>query len=225
MDSRLDPNGDSSGSADATVAFVDLVRFTSLTEVHGDIAGADAAEQLDELTRSLLGDRVRLVKALGDGMLLLAEDPVSALLCVAQIVEALHDLNDGSDARAGVDHGPLVQRKGDIFGSTVNVAARIVSVANPGMLVVTRPVARAAGGAGLVCSPLGLQRIRGFAEEVELFQIDPCEHGGHWLADPVCGMRVEAGSAIAAPGIDRGSIGFCSSACAERFAAAPQRYI
>lgn len=220
-----DSERDGDAASPGCVAFVDLVRFTSLTEVHGDLAGADAAETLYDIASARLGDQVRLIKTLGDGVLLLASAPGPALKCTAQIVEALHDLANGSDARAGLHHGAVLERQGDIFGSTVNMASRIVSVAQPGTIAVTRRVAQEAGALGLASAPLGLRPVRGFAEEVELFQINPCEHGGTWLADPVCGMRVDAEGASAVMGDGSDSYGFCSVRCAELFDAAPHRYL
>ena len=119
------------GARDTTVIFVDLVSFTSLTDVHGDEAGADAAEALARMAESIAVDGVRLVTAAGDGVLLIAESPVGGVACAAAIVEGVHDL--GFDARGGVAHGPVVERDEDVFGSTVNLAARLAGQSRAGL--------------------------------------------------------------------------------------------
>ncbi len=84
-----------------TVLFVDLVNFTALTDVHGDLAGADAASALVAIAVSHLDDETRLVKTLGDRVPLTTATPQRALQTAAAIVEGLHDLDDGFDARVG----------------------------------------------------------------------------------------------------------------------------
>lgn len=199
------------------MVFVDLVAFTALTDVHGDAAGADAASTLVTIARRSLTGESRLVKSLGDGVLVIAGRPQAGLVCAAAIVEALHDLDDGSDARGGLHHGPVVERGGDVFGSTVNMAARLAAHADPGRLVVTRPVAVAVADVELSAAPLGPVALRGFREPVELFAIDPCQHEGQWLADPVCGMRIEAASAFGRVLVGGRDLGFCSRRCADLY--------
>jgi YHS domain-containing protein len=59
---------------------------------------------------------------------------------------------------------------------------------------------------------------------VELFEIDPCEHDGGWITDPVCGMRVPAEQASERRVHDGREIAFCSARCAEIFSRSPQRF-
>ena len=204
------------------MAFVDLIQFTSLTNVHGDLAAADAAGVLESITRGLMGDTVRLIKTAGDGVLLQASTPADALGCIAKMIERIHE--NGFDARAGADHGPVILRNNDVFGSTVNLASRLASIAAPGTVAVTRPVALAAAALELSWSPLGLVEVRGFHDAIELFQVDPCDHHDHWLADPGCGMRLGPADAIAAIDTGESGIGFCSTRCADLFAHSPELY-
>ena len=81
----------------------------------------------------------------------------------------------------------------------------------------TRQVALSAGEVDLAVTPRGCVELRGFREPVEVFELDPCRHDGEWLTDPVCGMRLRAGDAIAPLRETREPIGFCSQRCAELF--------
>ncbi len=213
-----------SGDTATTVMFVDLVRFTSLTDVHGDVVGADIASALRSIVESSLVDGTRMIKTLGDGVLLTASNPVVGVRMVFGIVEGLHDLGIGIDARSGVDHGPVVERDGDVFGSTVNLASRASSLAQPGHLVVTRAVAEAVGVLDIAVKPMGIQPVTGFVDPVELFEIDLCAHDGDWLSDPVCGMRVLIEDAVGRQVHNGDALGFCSIRCAEIFSRAPQRF-
>lgn len=65
----MEENGE---QIEAAVAFVDLVRFTALTDVHGDHVAADAAVAIEQSARRRVGPRVKFIKAAGDGVLLQA---------------------------------------------------------------------------------------------------------------------------------------------------------
>jgi adenylate cyclase len=69
-------------TSNAAVTFGDLAGFTALTEAHGDIAAADIAEQLVADTESVLGVGDRLVKAIGDAVLLTSVDAASAITLI-----------------------------------------------------------------------------------------------------------------------------------------------
>ena len=210
-------DSDSTTADELTVVFVDLVRFTALTDIHGDITAADAASALGEVTGAALGPDDRLVKSVGDGVLLLAPTPAAGLQLAGAIIEGLHDLDVGLDARGGVHHGPVVSREGDVFGATVNLAARLAELPPPGRLAVTRQVALSAGEVDLAVEPAGFFELRGFREPAEVFELDPCRHDGEWLTDPVCGMRLRAADAIASRRVTGELIGFCSQRCADLY--------
>lgn len=216
--------GEAASSAAITVLFVDLVRFTSLTDVHGDQAAADVAGALEAVAESHLVDGARIVKTLGDGILLTAPSPAVGLSLAGRVLEGLHDLGIGADARFGAAHGPVIERQTDVFGSTVNLAARAASLAQPGHIVVTRPLAEVVGDLILAATPMGEGIVSGFVEEIELFEIDLCEHAGEWLSDPVCGMRLPVEDAVERHVHDDHLVGFCSTECVDIFHRTPHRF-
>jgi class 3 adenylate cyclase len=202
-------------TAEITVLFVDLVKYASLTSVHGDQAAADAATTLYEITRNALDENARLVKTLGDGVLLTTSSPANGLRCAATIIEQLHEHATGLDARCGADHGTVINQSGDIFGASVNLAARAATRAAPGTIAAPRVIALSASNLGLTATPLGSQLLKGFLNPIELFQIDPCNHPEQAATDPVCGMRLAFEQAIEPRQLDGRMVGFCSTRCAE----------
>ena len=211
-------------TTDSTIFFLDLVRFTSLTDVHGDEAGADAASALVDVTTRHVSEDVKLIKTLGDGVLLSSVDSQSGLAIASQIVHDLHQLSMGLDVRGGAARGSVLVRDSDFFGTTVNLAARAAALTSPGHFLVTRPVALVAGAVGLAAEPLGQREVKGFSQSVELFAIDVCDHDGHWITDPVCGMRLEPAHVTEWEGSGGDAVGFCSAGCADLFLSAPERY-
>ena len=114
-----------------TVAFIDLAGFTALTQAMGDEHAADYALRLEAFAQDAVSRHGgRLVKALGDGVMLLCPEAIPALeTCFAIASRAA---GDGlPPVRTGLATGPVVPRDGDIFGATVNLAARIVAQVDP----------------------------------------------------------------------------------------------
>ena len=146
--------------SEPAVAFLDLSGFTALAQERGDATAADVALRLGELaSRTALVHDGRVVKLLGDGVLMRFQNVVSAVEASLDLLERL----EGSDlppGHVGVTEGPLIARDGDIFGRTVNLAARISDVAPRGRLYVT-----AATGAALaerfVVVPVGPATLAG----------------------------------------------------------------
>lgn len=153
------------------VAFVDLTGFTRLSEERGDQAAASSAMQLatlaDEAARRRSG---RVVKLLGDGALLRFSGAVAAVEASLEILEGLSaaELPSG---HAGVDAGPLVVREGDIFGRTVNLAARLSDRARPGEVLVSESVAVALPTDRFRCEPQGRVELQGVPRPVAVFSV------------------------------------------------------
>jgi adenylate cyclase len=127
------------------VAFIDLTGFTRMTEERGDEVAAATAMRLGELTTDAVRpQRGRIVKLLGDGVLVRFEDAAAAAAGTLDVLAAL-PLAGLPSAHAGLASGPLIVRDGDVFGRTVNLAARIADAAPDGHLYVPESVASTLG--------------------------------------------------------------------------------
>jgi adenylate cyclase len=74
-----------------------------------------------------------------------------------------------------VAYGHVVQRNGDIYGTTVNLAARLTSLAEPDQIVVDPELAKAlAGDDAFALEPVGTRMVRGLGE-IELTELTPAE--------------------------------------------------
>ena len=123
------------------VAFVDLTGFTRLTEERGDEVAAAVAMRLGELTvTTVVPHRGRVVKLLGDGVLVRFEDATSAASATLDLLHALPAAGLPT-GHAGIASGPLIARDGDVFGRTVNLAARVADATPDGHLFVPETVA------------------------------------------------------------------------------------
>jgi adenylate cyclase len=127
--------------ATLTVGFVDLVRFTAVTE---DIAEEQLAELIDRF-ESVVYDRVtasggRVVKMIGDEVMFVADEADQATRIAIDLVSAFYLEDSVPEARAGLACGSVLSHGGDYFGPVVNLAARIVDVARPSSVVVSQEI-------------------------------------------------------------------------------------
>ncbi len=200
-----------------TVVFLDLSRFTSLTDVHGDDTAVDVIDRFLHAVDAATGPSGTLVKTLGDGVLLTFDDPATALRAADATNHRLHDLDGMPELTGGVTTGPVIDRDGDVFGTTVNLAARLADLAPPGELRVDQPTARAAADDGWQVEPLGPVEVRGLHEPRPVFRVLLC-HPDHCVTDPVCGMRITPG--LSTPTLTRNQeqFWFCSDTCRHRYA-------
>ena len=131
----------------STFLFADLVGWTALVLERGDDHGAEVAIGFRRRAQALLGPNGQEVKALGDGVMLRLDDPRCAIDIGLQLVEEA-----GVPARVGIHTGPAVERDGDWYGTTVNVAARLCGAAGGGQVLVSEATLLACGG-GLPIAP------------------------------------------------------------------------
>lgn len=141
MEAVREGRGVPTRSGDPAVVFVDLVGFTPLVDGAGEHKASQIAAGFEDVvidaTRSRGG---RIVKMLGDGALLLFQDGAAAVRCGLEVVHAIHRAGLPR-ARVGIHRGPVVVHAGDVFGLTVNVAARINEYARPREVLISAAVA------------------------------------------------------------------------------------
>jgi adenylate cyclase len=158
------------GARQVAVAFADLVGFTRL----GEAVPAEELEQLtsrlEDLARDVAVAPVRFIKTIGDAVMLVSPDPVSLLNAALALVAAA-DAEGLPQLRVGVASGSAVSRAGDWFGSPVNVASRVTSVARPGAVIVAESAREAIGDTdGFAWSSAGARHLKGVSGETKLFR-------------------------------------------------------
>jgi adenylate cyclase len=129
-----------------TFLFADLVGFTALAELEGDDRALEVALGLQRRVRGMLEEHsAEQVKAIGDGLMLRCTEPRAAVLLGLRLVEELDGERGFPPVRVGIHTGPALTSEGDWYGRTVNVAARLCSVAPGGEVMVSESTREAAG--------------------------------------------------------------------------------
>jgi adenylate cyclase len=160
--------------APEAMAFVDLAGFTRLTLELGDASAVSAATRLAELAAdSARLHHGRLVKLLGDGVMLHFGMPTDAIRASFEVVAQV-GAAELPEAHVGIAAGPLIARDGDYFGHTVNLAARLSARASGGRILVNDMVVEGVGDAADIrFTPAGPQELKGFSAPVAAWWADP----------------------------------------------------
>ena len=154
------------GSVTVCFMFCDLKDFTAFAATYGDHAAVVAIDRFAEVVSRERGPEVRFTKGLGDGYMLVYVDVPTALDVCRRIVKAMQE--PGLPAvHASAHQGTAISREGDYFGGAVNLAARLLNVADGNELVVTTPTA-AADPDGGSWESAGSVQVRGVQGPVDV---------------------------------------------------------
>jgi len=171
---RLPGNGNGNGrdSAVRSIMFTDMVDSTAATQTLGDDAAMELVNAHDGIVRSALDEfDGRMVKHLGDGIMASFVSAVGAVRCACRIQGDFARHREERPhlplaLKIGAAAGEPVEQGNDLFGSTVQLAARLCSEAAAGQIVVSSGLAELCRGKGLQFDDLGALTLKGFAEPV-----------------------------------------------------------
>ncbi|QKV75680.1 adenylate/guanylate cyclase domain-containing protein [Amycolatopsis sp. Hca4] len=124
------------------VGFVDMVGYTRLTRQIGEDELSRVLDAFETLATEVIAEHHgRVVKMIGDEVLFVADTPVDAAEIALTLTERTSADETLPAVRAGMASGRILSRFGDVYGSVVNLAARLTSVARPGTILVDRELA------------------------------------------------------------------------------------
>jgi adenylate cyclase len=158
-------------SLERLVGFVDLVGYTRLSTTlsHGDLPELLSRFEAT-VGRAVAAAGGRIVKTIGDEVMFVVPDPASGSRAAVDMLLALH-AEGLPEARVGIAFGPVVGYEGDYFGDVVNLAARLVALADPMSVLAPASLAAAADSADLVVTPVDAVAAKGFAAPVDVVRI------------------------------------------------------
>jgi class 3 adenylate cyclase len=185
--------------ATGAVLFADVVGSARIYGRLGDAAAQTLVlgtlGRVGEIAARLGGE---VVKTIGDEILLLLPDADAAVAVAAATHEQLRQGEVAGEApvqmRIGLHWGEVLRRDGDVFGVTVNLAARLAGVAGPRQILTTAETARRLGPAWVSRTrPWPAGHLKGFPPDLEVCQVLWEDEG----ADVTClapGLTTAAGS-------------------------------
>ena len=136
-------------SRPAVVGFIDMTGYTRLSR---NVDLDELAMVLDRFESTVLDTVVahggRVIKNLGDEILFVIDDPVSAAEATLELLDAFTAEEHLPQVHAGLAFGPVLYRGGDVYGPVVNIAARLANLARKGTIRIDQALATELADAG-----------------------------------------------------------------------------
>lgn len=164
-------------SAIRSVMFTDIVGSTALTQRLGDEGAMHLLRVHDRIVRKALeANGGREVKHTGDGIMAAFHSAAAAMRAACAIQEGLGQHRQQTpdqpvEVRIGAAVGEPIEEGDDLFGSTVQLAARLCAHATPGQIVVSSAIADLCLGKGLQFTDLGEAAFKGFPNPIRILAI------------------------------------------------------
>jgi len=161
------------GGINVGVGFADLSGFTGLTQRMTMAELSQLLGGFEHTAMEVVADHGgRVVKLIGDAVMYVTAAPPTVVGVADALLRAAAD--GGFTARAGLSAGTALALDGDYFGPVVNVAARLVAVAEPGDILGTADLVTRLGRPDRAV-PVGPRTLRGFDEPVEVYRFLPLD--------------------------------------------------
>ncbi len=160
-----------------TILFADVAGSTQLYEKVGDaVAQKTIAQVLSFMSDICTEHQGTLVKHIGDEILCRFDDSLAAALACSKIQAEMKNNEEMADlglqVRMGMNTGPVILADNDVFGDTVNVAARMASLARARQIICTgETIADIGPNAGVIYRQLDSLIVKGKAGPVDVYEI------------------------------------------------------
>ena len=159
-----------------TILFTDVEGSTALTQRLGDVKARDLLRQHERIVREALkAHGGSEVKTMGDGFMASFGSATKALECAIAMQRAFGEHNEAAEepimVRVGLNAGEPIAEDEDLFGTAVNLAARICSQADAGQILAPIVVRELAAGKRFMFADLGETELRGFEDPVRLYEL------------------------------------------------------
>lgn len=161
-----------------TILFTDVAGSTALTRRLGDAGAREVMRQHERITRQALAAYGGAeVKTMGDGFMAAFASVSPALQCAIAVQQSFAAYNQIAGepirVRVGVNAGEPIAEGDDLFGTAVNLTARLAARAEGGQVLVSDVVRQLVAGKGFLFADRGEQLMRGFEDPVRVFEL-------HW---------------------------------------------
>jgi adenylate cyclase len=159
-----------------TILFTDVEGSTALTQRLGDARTRELLREHERLVREALKSHGGAeVKTMGDGFMASFSSATKALECAIAMQRAFAEHNQSAEepirVRIGLNAGEPIAEDDDLFGTAVNLAARICAHAEAGQILAPIVVRELAAGKQFMFADLGETELRGFEDPVRLYEL------------------------------------------------------
>lgn len=202
------------------ILMADLSGYTALTETHGAVSAADLIDKYLEIVESCLVGDCELKERTGDEVMIISASADNLLSSAAMIMTKTSQQENFLQVHGGLHYGVVLKRKNSLFGSAINLTARIAAQAAPGTFWCSTDFIHALSDRiKFTFTPKGKQSFKNIKEEQEVAEI-LIAGANEYVIDPICRMLIVDKSA-ALQHREKRELFFCSQQCLDRFNESP----
>jgi len=198
----------------------DLSGYSAMTEVHGANSAISIIDKyLDIVKKSLVGSS-HLHERVGDEMIIIASTAEDLAYTATMMFEHAHEEDQFLPLHAGLHYGPIIKKDGDYFGTTINTASRITSVATKGQMVCSSDfISQLPENHPFIIDSKGLHQFKNLLKPVDLFEMSCCIEymTRKYVIDPMCHMLIKTPATALQWQHKEEHYYFCSEICLEMY--------
>jgi class 3 adenylate cyclase len=177
LESWNKPQGQQAAPKIITVMFTDMVGSTDMTQAQGDEAAQTVVRRHNTIVRAALAQFAgKEVKHTGDGIMASFVSAANGVEAAASIQKAVASHNakhpdQPLHLRIGMNAGEPIEEEDDLFGTTVQLAARVCAKADADQVFCTNVVRELSSGKKIDFAGLGAHSLKGFRDPIELYEV------------------------------------------------------
>ena len=204
------------------ILMADLTGYTAMTDVHGGESAARIVRKYMELVDRALVGKARLVQRVGDQVVIVSDTADDAAATALYLTELASQEEQFLSIHAGIHYGSIFEENGSLFGSTINVASRIMTLADHGQILCSSSlVSKIVNKPQFTFKGFGCHKLKNVMQEVEVFELHSTNLSDERHIDPVCHMLIDPSRGDYVVTIDDQTYHFCSEHCRNLFQNSP----
>lgn len=205
---------------------VDLSGYTALTEKHGGKIAADIVSKFVTLIQSIIKAPCEISERIGDELIITSKDPNALVDLARKIIEEVKAQVNFPSFHGGLHYGEIYIAENNFFGSTINLASRILSHAKTGTILASEDFNHCVSPDNTqYFEKVGETKFKNIVKPVALYQLNDTSLT-NIIIDPVCRMQVkETNDGLSFLAENDQIYHFCSEECLKSFEQDPNVYL
>jgi adenylate cyclase len=211
---------------ETAILMADLAGYTALTDIHGGASAAKTVNQYMELVEQSISGRSEIFQRIGDQVVITspeAEDLTQTMLHLKRLCDHQHHF---LSIHAGLHFGSIHIENDSLFGSTINIASRLMNLAESGQILCSLPfVERISPSNEFSFFSKGKFKLKNVLQEVEVYELRKNIEPFELIHDPVCHMIINLSQPHFHFPYKGQTYYFCSQGCLNMFVDSPENFL
>ena len=209
---------------DLAILMADLTGYTAMTDAHGGASAARFVNKYMQLVDNALHGSSRVVQRIGDQVVLIADNADDMVITAQKLNSLTLEEHHFLSIHAGLHYGPIFIENENLFGSTINVAARIMNLASRGQILCSSQFKT------MLTDPtkfksVGSYSLKNLKMEFELHELLQDQQSNSFNIDPVCHMHIDVSKSEFTFILNGTTYHFCGPNCRSLFKDSPASFI